>query len=98
MKRWLPAPLLSAGLFALWILLARSLDIAHLLLGFVVAIAMPLWMRPLRPSSGPVRRPLLVIRLLLRVAVEVIKSGFTVARGVLRINQAPPCGTFVTVP
>src|SRR5687768_6367230 len=98
MKRWLPAPLLSAGLLALWILLTRSVDIGQLLLGCVVAVVMPLWMRPLRPQAGTVRRPLIMLRLFLRVAGEVIRSGLFVARGVLRIYRTSPRGTFVTVP
>jgi multicomponent K+:H+ antiporter subunit E len=98
MKRWLPAPWLSAGLFALWILLTRSVEIGQLLLGFGVAVAMPLWMRPLRPQAGVIRRPLVVIRLLLRVAGDVVRSGLFVARGILRLYRSPPRGTFVTVP
>lgn len=98
MKRWLPSPLLSAGLFALWIMLTRSLQSGQLLLGLVLALAMPFWLRPLRPQSGPVGHPLIVMRLLLRVGGAVLKSALNVARGVLRIHRPPPCGTFVTVP
>lgn len=98
MNRWLPAPLLSAGLFALWIILVHSLAPGQILLALVVALAMPLWLQPLRPRAGPLRRPLVLARLILRVGGDVVASGLDVARGVLRINRQPPRGTFVTVP
>ena len=98
MKRWLPAPIVSAGLFALWITLARSLSPGQILLGLAVALLMPLWLKPLRPQAGPVRRPHVLTRLLLRVAGDVITSGFAVGRGITRTNKQPPRSRFVAVP
>jgi multicomponent K+:H+ antiporter subunit E len=98
MKHWLPAPLLSAGLFALWIVLTHSLDPGQILLALIVAIAMPLWLQPLRPQAGPVRHPLVLARLILRVGGDVVMSGLDVARGILRLNKQLPCSAFVAVP
>jgi multicomponent K+:H+ antiporter subunit E len=98
MKRWFPAPLLSAGLFALWLLLSRSLGLGSLLLGLLLAWVLPLLARPLRPAGPPVRRPLLLARLILRVGGDVVRSGLDVARGVLRAGRTPPRGRFVVVP
>jgi multicomponent K+:H+ antiporter subunit E len=98
MKRWLPAPLLSAGLFALWIVLTHSLDPGQILLALIVAIAMPLWLQPLRPQAGPVRHPLVLARLILRVGGDVVMSGLDVARGILRLNKQLPRSAFVAVP
>jgi multicomponent K+:H+ antiporter subunit E len=98
MKRWLPAPLLSAGLFALWLILARSLNPGQILLGLVVVLALPLWLKPLRPQGGPVRHPLVLARLILRVGGDVVMSGVDVALGITRIAKRPPRGTFVSVP
>ena len=47
MKRWLPSPWLSAGLFAMWLLLNQTIAAAHLLLAAVIAIGMPLLTGPL---------------------------------------------------
>ena len=41
MKRLLPAPLLSAALFVLWLLLNQSLSPGNLLLALVVAWLVP---------------------------------------------------------
>ncbi|WP_028999742.1 Na+/H+ antiporter subunit E [Azohydromonas australica] len=98
MKRWLPAPLLSAALLALWLMLQESLSLAHLLLGGVLAVLLPRLMAPLRPPTGPVRRPLVLARLILTVGGDVVLSALQVGRGVLRAHRRPPRGTFVVVP
>ncbi|WP_298232690.1 Na+/H+ antiporter subunit E [uncultured Azohydromonas sp.] len=98
MKRWLPAPLLSAALFALWLMLQESLSPAHLLLGGVLAVLLPRLMAPLRPPSGPVRRPLVLARLILTVGHDVVLSALQVAHGTLRARWRPPRGRFVLIP
>jgi multicomponent K+:H+ antiporter subunit E len=98
MKRWFPAPLLSAGLFALWLMLSRSLGAGTMLLGLLLAFVLPLMARALRPAGPPVRKPLLLARLILRVGGDVVLSGVEVARGVLRARRTPPRGSFVVVP
>jgi multicomponent K+:H+ antiporter subunit E len=98
MKRWFPAPLLSAGLLALWLMLNRSLNPGNLLLGLLLALVLPVLAAPLRPAGPAVRRPLLLVRLVLRVGGDVVRSGIEVARGVLRARRAPPASRFVVVP
>lgn len=98
MKRWLPAPLVSAGLFALWMLLSRSPTLGHMLLGVVVAVLAPLLTAPLRPAAGPLRHPILIARLVLRVAGDVVVSALGVGRGVLTSRTRPPRAAFVVVP
>ena len=84
MKRWLPSPWLSLGLFGGWLLLTRSLGPGQILLGLAVAIVMPLLMRPLRPTPGPLRRLGVLALLILRVGRDVLKSALQVAVGVVR--------------
>lgn len=98
MKRWFPAPLLSAGLFVLWIMLSRSLGAGTVLLGLLLAFVLPLLARSLRPAGPPVRRPVLLARLILRVGGHVVLSGVGVARGALRARSNPPRGRFVVIP
>lgn len=97
-KRLLSAPLLSLGLFAGWLALNRTVSVGHVLLGALLAVVLPRLMSPLRPAAGPVRRPLLLAGLILRVGAEVIRSGVEVMWGVLRAGWRPPRGTFVVVP
>jgi multicomponent K+:H+ antiporter subunit E len=41
MRRLLPSPVLSCALFVLWLLLSQSLGAATLLLGVLLALAVP---------------------------------------------------------
>lgn len=98
MKRWLPSPWLSLGLFGGWLLLTRSVSPGQVLLGLLVAVVMPLLAQPLRPRPGPLRRIGVLVRLILRVGRDVLRSALDVAHGVLRSHRRPPRGTFVVVP
>jgi multicomponent K+:H+ antiporter subunit E len=97
-KRILPTPLTSAGLWALWLVLSHSLSPGNILLGAALAIVMPLLMLPLRPAGGPLRHPLVLTRLVLRVGGDVVMSGLQVARGVAMSGWRPPRSRFVVVP
>jgi multicomponent K+:H+ antiporter subunit E len=61
-------------------------------------VALPLLMAPLRPTPGPLRHWGRLLRLILRVGVDVVVSGLQVARGVLRSRRHPPSGRFVRIP
>ena len=98
MKRWLPSPWLSLGLFGGWLLLTRSLGPGQIVLGLAVAIVMPLLMRPLRPTPGPLRRLGMLGLLILRVGRDVLKSALQVALGVVRGRHRPPRSAFVVLP
>ncbi|HYD74424.1 Na+/H+ antiporter subunit E [Ramlibacter sp.] len=98
MRRWFPSLLLSASLWALWLLLNDSLSPAHLILGGVIGLAVPVLVAPLKPAGGPLRRPLVLARLILTVGHDVIQSALQVAHGVLRGRRQPPRGSFVTIP
>lgn len=97
MKRLFPAPLISASLFALWLVLARTWGVGHLVLAALVAVLVPVLVSPLRPLPVRVRRPLVIIRLILTVGRDVVMSNLLVARGVLRLGRAPQSG-FVRIP
>lgn len=98
MKRLLPSPWLSLGLFGGWLLLTRSFSVGQVLLGLLVALLMPLLMAPLRPRPGPLRHWDVLLRLILRVGRDVVASALQVAVGVWQGPARPPCGAFVRVP
>jgi multicomponent K+:H+ antiporter subunit E len=98
MKRLLPSPWLSVGLFGGWLLLSRSLGAGTLLLGVLVAVVLPLLFTSLRPTPRPLRNPLTLVRLILRVGRDVLVSAVDVAAGIVRSRGKPPKGTFVRVP
>ncbi len=98
MKRLFPSPLLSVSLFVLWLVLARTASVGHLIIAAVVAIGMPLLTRPLRPLPVRIRRPVTLVRLILIVGHDVLLSSIDVARGTLRRRERLPEGRFVRMP
>ena len=75
MKRWLPSRALSLVLFLVWVVLNQSLDPGTLLLAAIFAVGVPLLTRSVRPASVRMRRPLLVLRLIARVAYDLVISA-----------------------
>jgi multicomponent K+:H+ antiporter subunit E len=98
MKRFIPSPWLSLGIFGGWLLLTRSMSAGQILLGLLVALVMPLLMAPLRPTPGALHRPGALVPLILRVGRDVLRSAIDVAVGVARSRRNLPRGRFVVVP
>jgi multicomponent K+:H+ antiporter subunit E len=94
----LPAPLLSALLFALWLALQRSTSLRQILLGLTLALVVPLVTASLRPNKARVRRPLVVARFILRVGRDVLISNFEVGWGVVAWRWRRPQSRFVVIP
>src|SRR5690606_35062070 len=99
MKRWLPSPYLSAALLLCWLLLAQSLANTDLLLGLLLAFAIPLLTRPLLPlPRARVWRPWLLFRLLASSMVEIVRSCFNVSRIILFRRAEGVNSQFIRVP
>jgi multicomponent K+:H+ antiporter subunit E len=97
-KRLIPSPLLSTGLFVLWMLLAQSTSAGMLALGLVLAIFWPAATTALRPTPVRVRKPATMLRLFGRVVLAMLRANAEVARLVLtRSSRDIPSG-FVSVP
>ncbi|WP_213955629.1 MULTISPECIES: Na+/H+ antiporter subunit E [unclassified Variovorax] len=98
MNRWLSSLPLSVFLFSVWVVLNQSLDAATLLLAAVLAIAVPMLTRSLRPAQARVRNPALLFKLAVRVTVDLVASAFDVARLLLTRRSAAISSRFVQVP
>lgn len=97
MRRIVPAPLLSAALFTVWLLLANTLDPAHLVLAPVVAVVVPWFTERLRPQRPRLKKPLLIVRLAMIVLWDIVRSNIEVARRILGPESAIT-PSFVWVP
>lgn len=97
-RRWIPSPPLSFALFVVWLLLNQSLDPATLLLAAILAVAVPLLTKSLRPATVRMRRPGVALRLACAVAHDVVLSAWTVARLLVTRRSANMAPCFVCVP
>jgi multicomponent K+:H+ antiporter subunit E len=82
------SPLQSVLLFAAWLLLNRSLEPGHLVLGAALAIALPVVIDPLVGAFPRVRRPSRIAGLAAVVAYDVAMSNIEVARRILGPESA----------
>lgn len=98
MMRWLPYPLLSLALLALWLLLTQSLTTGQVLLGCGLAIGGALVLTALDLPRLRLRRPRTILELAGLVLVDIVRSNIAVAR--LILGPRLPAGTsgFVTIP
>lgn len=102
MRRFLPYPLLSLALLALWMLLQESAGSATLVLGAILALLGGWTFASLRPPKAQLRfRRLLrsLPQLLWDVLVEIVRSNNAVARIILREGRGRTRESgFVVVP
>ena len=96
--RILPSLTLSATLFVVWILLHQSLHPATLLSALLVAVAVPLITRSLRPASVMMRRPDVLVRLTLIVLRDMVRSAWLVGKELLTRRNADIHSAFLRVP
>ncbi len=98
MKRLVPHPFLSLGLWAVWLMLNNSVDAAHVALGALLGWAIPLASFHLIEGPWPrIRRPDLIVRLGAVFLYDIVVSNIEVARRVLGPEAAIRPG-FVRVP
>lgn len=98
LHKLVPAPLTTAGLWALWLVLAGPLSTGQVLLGLLLAILVPLATSGLRPTTVRVKRPLVIARFILMVGYDVLRSNLEVAWGVVRWRWRKPESKFVIIP
>lgn len=98
MNRLIPAPLLSLSLAVLWLVLNLSVSPGNILLAILLGILAPLLMAPLRPLQARIRRPGTIVRLILRVGLDVLVSNLQVFRRVWTLDRKPPRSQFVHIP
>mgnify|MGYP001263284923 CR=1 FL=1 len=98
LRRFVPAPLMSAAILALWIVLARSASAGQILLGAALALVVPFLTKNLRPTKVRVRRPLVIARFILTVGWDVVASNLEVFRGVVLWRWRKPNAQFVVIP
>ena len=99
MMRALPFPILSLGLFAMWLLLNGSVAVGHMLLGGALAVGGGLMLATLQPPAGRARRRALVVaQLVWLVFIDIVRSNLAVARIVLHPRMRSRRSGFISMP
>lgn len=97
MKRWLPYPLLTALLLAMWLLL-NGLSAGHVVLGLVVAIAASWAMATLQPAKPRLRRWGRIPRLAGIVLGDIVRSNIAVSSIIIQGRRRERTSGFVVIP
>jgi multicomponent K+:H+ antiporter subunit E len=98
MKRWLPYPLVSLALLAMWLLLNRTLAPGQVLLGALLALGGGLALAELQAPEGRLRRLRVMAEMLWLVLVDIVRSNIAVARLVVYRRQRKRVAGFVHMP
>lgn len=84
MSRWLPYPVISVMLLAIWLLLYQSLAVGHVLLGGLFAVVGTWFLLRLEVPRLIIKRMWLIPQLCFVVGVDIVRSNFRVASLVLK--------------
>lgn len=99
MKRWLPFPIQSAFLFAMWLLLNQTLAPAHVLFAALAAWGLPWWFRGLQPiRAQQVRKPAVIITLFAKVIWDICVSAWDVSVVIWGPRWRRQHSGFMTIP
>lgn len=98
MKHLLRRAMLPSFLFVTWLLLNQSLAPGHIVLGAVLALVLTWlagWLRPLRAYP---KRPLVALRLIWHVAVDIAVSNYAVGMLVWKGKRNNATPGFLKIP
>jgi len=99
MTRWLPFPLFSACLLAMWLVLHGTLGPAHVLLGGALGVAGGKVLARLQAPAGRVRRRAGTAAALLWVLfLDIVRSNMAVARIAFHPRLRGRVSGFLSVP
>lgn len=88
LKKILPHPLLTLSLWGIWLLLHNSLSMGHLVFGLIVAIVLPLLTYQFWSERVCIRKPIVLLKLVMVVLYDILISNLIVARMVLGKTEA----------
>ena len=83
MKRLLPRPILSLVLWLVWLLLNNSFSAGQMVLGAVLAIAIPILTVSFWPDHIQIRKPMTLLRFFGIVMWDILVANFQVAKLIL---------------
>jgi multicomponent K+:H+ antiporter subunit E len=97
MRTWFPYPLLSTGLFLMWLLLNQSVTPGVILLGLILSTIIAWVTLKLQPTRSQLRRWRQAAGFSLGVVADIIRSNIAVALIILRARRRTKRSDFMTV-
>jgi len=97
-KRLFPSLPMSVTLLSLWLLLNDSVAPGHLAIGTSLAWLGPIAAHRMRPLQARPRLTRGVVRLVVHIIVDVIRSNLAVARIVLGLRRQDWVSDFIQIP
>lgn len=96
-SKWLPWPVLSLLMLVVWLMMVGTVAPGQIVLGAILAIGIPLLVRPFLDDLPALKSPAKAVRLVFIVTYDIVIANITVARLVLgpQSNLRP---VFVEVP
>lgn len=82
-----PHPILSLVLWIIWLLLNNTVAAGHIVLGFFLAIVIPLFSAEFWPEQARIRSPLALLKFLLVVLWDILVANLMVAKLILGSNK-----------
>lgn len=98
MKQKLSFLILPLFLFSFWLLLNSSLSPGNLALGAILALLLSIAALPFRPVRASLRHPLVALRLICHVSLDIVNSNIDVAKIILKGDQSGATPGFVDIP
>jgi len=98
MRRWLPFPLLSLCLLAMWLLLNQSVSAGQILLGSILSVIGGWLLRAVQAPKQSIRNPLAIVGLFFIVLLDIVRSNIAVARIVLGPRNRQLTSGFMNIP
>lgn len=98
MRRWLPYPALSASLLLIWLLLNQTLAPGQFVVGALLGVGLAKVFQRLDPPRLRLRNHQKLLLLAGRVALDIVRSNYAVAKIVVLGRSRAVRSGFVTVP
>lgn len=91
-------PLMVLSLFIIWLLLQQEVTWASVLLAAILALSIPWLTHKLSPFSTRVKRPVLIIKLVYAVLMDILRSALSVALLIINPSKRGLNSQFIYIP
>lgn len=98
MRHVLPHPILALSLTIFWLILQQDISVGQVLLGGAIGIAAGLANANLGLEKPAMRKPWLIVSLVVVVTLDVIRSNIAVAWVVATQGASPKSAGFLRIP